>query len=97
MSKLIEVYKIFRDKIGEDEAKILVEAIEESRMERGNYITREEFKEEFRILREEVKSDIQSVKEELSNRMDKIEARLWWLIGLFIAQWITVIIALFRK
>lgn len=95
MSKLID--KIFRDKIGEDEAKILVGAIEESRAQRCNYITREEFKEEFRILREEVKSDIQSVKEELSNRMDKIESRLWWLIGLFIAQWITVIIALFRR
>ena len=113
MSKLIEVYEIFKDKIGENEAKILVEAIEEAKAERSDYVTRQEFqqfrkevREEFQRLREEFKADnkalreefkfeLQALKNELTARMDRLESRLWWLVGLFIAQWITVIIALF--
>ena len=137
MSKLIEVYRVFREKVGEDEARILVEAIEEAKSERGDYVTRQEFqqfrkevreefqrlreefkaenerlREEFRaeneklreefkadnkVLREEFKFELQVLKGELTGRMDRLESRLWWLVGLFIAQWITVIIALLTR
>jgi len=85
MGKVLEIYKIFAKHFGEEEAKILTEAVEEL-VKESNLNLKTELKEE---LKEELatKQDLQVLESKLTAEIQKTKNEiLKWLIVLFIGQ-----------
>jgi hypothetical protein len=98
----IEIYEALKGKLGENEAKLLVEYIESKKKEVAT-------KEDIMRLEQSTKEDIQRleqfVKEEirrLERRVEKVESdindlkkeqrrNLYWILGVYITLWATTI------
>jgi uncharacterized membrane protein (DUF106 family) len=98
----IEIYEALKGKLGENEAKLLVEYIESKKKEVAT-------KEDIQRLEQSTKEDIQrleqSTKEDikrLEKRVEKIEndindlkkeqrRNLYWILGVYITLWATTI------
>lgn len=98
----IEIYEALKDKLGENEAKLLIEYIESKKKEVAT-------KEDIMRLEQSTKEDIQRleqfVKEEirrLEKRVEKVEneiselkkeqrRNLYWILGVYITLWATTI------
>jgi flagellar motility protein MotE (MotC chaperone) len=98
----IEIYEALKDKLGENEAKLLIEYIESKKKEVAT-------KEDIMRLEQSTKEDIQRleqfIKEEirrLEKRVEKVEneiselkkeqrRNLYWILGVYITLWATTI------
>jgi hypothetical protein len=98
----IEIYEALKGKLGENEAKLLIEYIESKKKEVAT-------KEDIQRLEQSTKEDIQRleqfVKEEirrLEKRVEKVESdindlkkeqrrNLYWILGVYITLWATTI------
>ena len=101
MSKVIEVYRILKDKLGEEEARVVAEAFEELGGVKENIAT----KQDIENLRGELKEDvdnlrvqIENLRKELKEDISKLENRIWWIvIGIIIVLWLFSMIAILFK
>ncbi len=100
MSKVLEVYRILKDKLGEEEARVVAEAFEELGGTRENLAT----KDDIENLRTEVKQDIEKLRREfkeditrIDDRLTRLEGRLWWIVGIILVQWLSIMIAVIFK
>ena len=96
MAKVLEIYKIFEKHFGEEEAKVLTEAVEELIKENTTEVknkAKEELKEELstkqdlEMLEYRLRAEIEQVRGELKAEIQKVKNDLLkWLIVLFIGQ-----------
>ena len=108
MATAIEVYEKLRHKLGEEEAKLLVEFIEEETHKRTKKIetVEDNFSKilsklegiETKHIRLENKLDLLEQKiSSLEERANNLENRIWWLVGLTIIQWLSLMAAILFK
>ncbi len=100
MSKVLEVYRILKDKLGEEEARVVAEAFEELGGTRENLAIRDDIEtlnQRIENLRTEVKQDIEKLRREFKEDIAKIESRLWWIVGIILVQWLSLMIAIIFK
>jgi len=93
MSKVIEVYRILKDKLGEEEARVVAEAFEELGGVKENIAT----KQDIEILRGELKENVDSLRKELKEDISKLENRIWWIVGIILVQWLSLMMAILFK
>jgi DNA anti-recombination protein RmuC len=65
---------------------------------------REDMNNRMAELRESVEKRIAEFREEMiyrmdeiSRRLDRLESRFWWLLGILITMWVTIILAILVK
>jgi glutamine synthetase type III len=83
MSKIIELYEIFREKIGETEARVLYEVLEEIAGRRENLATKddvaglsENIRGEMSSLREEMRDEISLLREEVNREISSLREEM---------------------
>jgi len=125
MSKVLEVYRILKDKLGEEEARVVAEAFDEFGGTRENLATKDDIEtlnQRIQHLRTEVKQDIENLNQRIENlrtevkqdleklrrefkeditriddRFTRLESRLWWIVGIILVQWLSLMIATIFK
>ncbi len=78
----IELFQRLKDRLGEEEPKLLLE-----------YIESEAGKETLKKQLERIEEDIKRAED----RINALENRLWWIVGLILAQWLSVMVAILLK
>ena len=98
----IEVYEVLKGKIGEQEAKLLIEYIE---LKKREIATKEDIQRLEQYTKEDIQRLEQFVREEirrLEKRVEKVEneiidlkkeqrRNLYWILGVYITLWATTI------
>jgi polyhydroxyalkanoate synthesis regulator phasin len=98
----IEIYEVLKGKLGENEAKLLVEYIESKKKE---VATKEDIQRLEQFVRDEIQRLEQFTREEirrLEKRVEKVEneindlkkeqrRNLYWILGVYITLWATTI------
>ncbi len=82
MISSIELFQKLKNRLGEEETKLLLEYIESE-------VGEEALKKHLERIEEDLKR--------LESRINALENRLWWIVGLILAQWLSVIVAILLK
>jgi chromosome segregation ATPase len=87
----IEIYEALKGKLGENEAKLLVEYIESKKKEVAT-------KEDIQRLEQSTKEDIKRLEkrvEKIENEINELKKEqrrnLYWILGVYITLWATTI------
>ncbi len=86
MSKVIEIYRILKDKLGEEEARVVAEAFEELGGVRKDIATKEDINK--------LKLEIKQLEKELKGEIRSLDNRIWWIVGVILVQWLSLMIAI---
>ena len=86
MSKVIEVYRILKDKLGEEEARVVAEAFEELGGVRKDIATKQDINN--------LKLEIKQLEKEIKGEIRRLDNRIWWIVGIILVQWLSLMIAI---
>jgi len=113
MANIVELYETLKESIGEKAAKLLTQELDRLEKNSEKSTSSEDIKRiENRLSNIEneltsLKGELAIVKTQLENlekhlegierKLSSLENRLWWLVGLVLVQWLSLITAILFK
>jgi len=109
MLNSLELYEALKEKLGAENAKKLIASLEtlEREIENQKIYTEKGIPTNLEGKLNEINSEIKLVKETLrgleerikllENRFGSLENRIWWIVGLILVQWLSLMGAILLK
>jgi cytochrome b subunit of formate dehydrogenase len=87
----IEIYEALKGKLGENEAKLLVEYIESKKREVATKEDIQRLEEIVKMVEKSTKEEIRRLENEINELRKEQRRNLYWILGFHITLWATTI------
>ena len=87
----IEIYEALKGKLGENEAKLLVEYIESKKREVATKEDIQRLEEIVKMVEKSTKEEIRKLENEINELRKEQRRNLYWILGFHITLWATTI------